>query len=466
MELRRLLSRAVLALTLLGGSLAIDGAIGEAEAAAKKSSSAKKKAASSSAKKKAASGSASAKPALRASSGPTEVGEEEAEGEGEPGEEAAEGGSTESELAAIEAEILAEIAAGRLPAEAPLEAEAEVEEKVDDTPRWVTHTVIPGETLDGVAGRYGVATKSLVRWNKLDAKAKGLRAGRDLRVQAVRPPPPRVETSVEVKKGDTWEKIASAHGVTEKELRLWNKPKKAKDGSSPKATLKAGQRLTLWVEPEGAGATSQGGGPRLLAGRVRANAFSIGSPTRGRLVNGVELPELPEIYTRRSPEKSYGSSHTVRTLILAIAQFRKQARYDGPVVIGAISLPRGGRFRPHRSHQSGRDVDIRLPTLPSVQHSGPPSAGEIDWTATWRLLESFIKTGQVQYIFLDYGLQKRLYKAARAAGAAATALAEVLQWPRDARSNNGIVRHSPGHRSHFHVRVKCGPNESKCDAGR
>ena len=393
MELRRLLSRAVLALTLLGGSLAIDGAIGEAEAAAKKSSSAKKKAASSSAKKKAASGSASAKPALRASSGPTEVGEEEAEGEGEPGEEAAEGGSTESELAAIEAEILAEIAAGRLPAEAPLEAEAEVEEKVDDTPRWVTHTVIPGETLDGVAGRYGVATKSLVRWNKLDAKAKGLRAGRDLRVQAVRPPPPRVETSVEVKKGDTWEKIASAHGVTEKELRLWNKPKKAKDGSSPKATLKAGQRLTLWVEPEGAGATSQGGGPRLLAGRVRANAFSIGSPTRGRLVNGVELPELPEIYTRRSPEKSYGSSHTVRTLILAIAQFRKQARYDGPVVIGAISLP-------------------------------------------------------------------------RAAGVSKTALAEVLQWPRDARSNNGIVRHSPGHRSHFHVRVKCGPNESKCDAGR
>ena len=444
MDLRRSLRRVALALALAGAP-----ALAAAPPAA----------AAATTKKPAA---APVRPATRASAGPTAL-DDEGEFEGDPeGEfEGAPAGDRESELAAIEAEILAEIAAGKHPAEAPFEPEPAPAPE-DDHPRWVTHAVIAGETVDAIAARDAVPAKSLARWNKIDPK-KPLRPGKELRVQAVRPPPPRERVDYTIAKGDTWEGIAAAHGVTERDLRLWNKPKKGKDGKAPKAVLRAGERLAIWAEPHAAGPTPPG---RALAGRVRANAFSIGAPNRGRLVNGVELPELPELYTRRQPEKSYGSSHTVRTLILAIADFRREVRFDGDIVIGALSLRRGGRFRPHRSHQSGRDIDIRLPALPHVHHPGAPTAAEVDWKAAWRLFEAFVETGQVQYIFLDHGHQKRLYKAARAAGVPKERLAEVLQWPREPGANVGVVRHSPGHKDHFHVRVKCGPGEKQCDPGR
>jgi len=398
----------------------------------------------------------------RAAVGPTAVGEGPAGSEldsEELGDAAEEFGDPEAELEAIEAAIMRDIAAGLYPAEAPPEPESA--DPSDDAPRWVTHQVIAGETVASIAARYGVTSAALSRWNKkLDPK-KALQAGKELRVHAVRPPPPREQIEVTAQKGDSWGSIADAHGITEKELRRWNKPKKGKDGKTPPSTLKAGRGLTLWVEPQAEAAAPAA---RLLAGRVRANAFSIGAPSRGRLVNGVELPELPQLYTRRSPEKSYGSSHTIRALIVGIANFRRLARFDGEVVINAISMPRGGRFRPHRSHQSGRDADIRLPARPGVKHA--PSPQEVDWMATWRLLSALIATGEVQYIFLDYSLQKRLYAVARAAGVSKPQLAEVLQWPREARSNHGIVRHSPGHKSHFHVRMRCGSQEKQCDLSR
>lgn len=398
---------------------------------------------------------------MRAAHAPAAVGEDpggEGEFDSEEPSDAAELGDPSAEFEAIEAEIMRGIAAGEYPAEAPLEPEGA--EPDDDAPRWVTHQVIAGETVASIATRYGVTSKDLSRWNKkLDPK-KALAAGKELRVRAVRPPPPREQIEVTAEKGDSWRSIADAHGITEKELRRWNKPKKGKDGKAPSSTLKVGQRLTLWVEPQAEEAPAA----RLLAGRVRANAFSVGAPNRGRLVNGVELPELPQLYTRRFPEKLYGSSHMVRALIVGIANFRRLARFDGEVVINAISLPRGGRFRPHRSHQSGRDADIRLLARPGVKHA--PSPQEVDWMATWRLLSALIATGEVQYIFLDYSLQKRLYTVARSAGVSKQQLAEVLQWPREARSNNGIVRHSPGHKGHFHVRMKCGPREKQCDPGR
>ena len=454
MDLRRSLRRLALALALAGAPLLATAPTAVAAAPAKKPAS-KKPAAKKPAPKP-------VRPASRASAGPTAVDDEaEFEGDLDGDLDGAPAGDRESELAAIEAEILAEIAAGKHPPDAPLELEP-APAPDDDAPRWVTHAVIAGETVDAIAARYAVPAKSLARWNKLDPK-KALRPGKELRVHAVRPPPPRERVDYTIAKGDTWEGIAAAHGVTERELRLWNKPKKGKDGKVPKAALRAGERLAIWAEPHAAGPATPA---RALAGRVRANAFSIGAPNRGRLVNGVELPELPSLYTRRQPEKSYGSSHTVRTLILAIAQFRREVRFDGEIVIGALSLPRGGRFRPHRSHQSGRDIDIRLPALPHVHHPGAPTAAEVDWKAAWRLLEAFVATGQVQYIFLDHGHQKRLYKAARAAGVPQERLAEVLQWPREPGANVGVVRHSPGHKDHFHVRVKCGPGERQCDPGR
>ena len=118
-------------------------------------------------------------------------------------------------------------------------------------------------------------------------------------------------------------------------------------------------------------------------------------------------------------------------------------------------------MRPHKSHQVGRDADIRLPRIPGAsQKDGSPST--VDWAMSWQLIKAFIDTGEVEYIFLDYSRQKYLLKAAREAGVSGKDLERYLQYPQGARKNKGVVRHSKGHNIHIHVRVKCAPGNSRC----
>ncbi|MCA9659551.1 MAG: penicillin-insensitive murein endopeptidase [Myxococcales bacterium] len=393
----------------------------------------------------------------------------------------------EDDLDAIAAQYKIDIATGKVPLgedeDEDEEADAEEEppsapDPADDEPKWIKHTIVPYDTIGEIADRYGVSVKSLIRWNKLNPKKIYLRAGKTLKVRAVRPPPPQEKIEYEIQRGDSWEKVAEAHGVDVKRLRKWNKPKKDKNGK-PKPVMVAGKTLTIWVEPGvlsgeaaaggGAGAPAGKGddaGARRVAAKVRRNALSIGTPTKGRLFNGVSFPEAPDLYELRKPAQAYGSSHTIKTAIMAISEFRRRSKYKRELVIGAVSLPRGGRFRPHRSHQSGRDIDIRLPVRASVDHHKPPRANEVDWRAAYRLIKAFADTGEVQYIFLEHRLQKVLYRAAQASGASKQELAALIQWPRPAKTNNGVVRHAAGHTSHIHIRIKCGPRESKCREGR
>ena len=41
-------------------------------------------------------------------------------------------------------------------------------------------------------------------------------------------------------------------------------------------------------------------------------------------------------------------------------------------------------------------------------------------------------------------------------------LERVLQFPRGWGASLGVVRHSPGHEGHIHVRFGCGPAEPQC----
>ena len=79
------------------------------------------------------------------------------------------------------------------------------------------------------------------------------------------------------------------------------------------------------------------------------------------------------------------------------------------------------------------------------------------------LIQSFIEHGDATYIFLDYSRQKRLYEAAKAAGASSAELDKALQYPRPRNTNNGVVRHEEGHLIHVHVRVKCPENQARCE---
>jgi murein endopeptidase len=119
----------------------------------------------------------------------------------------------------------------------------------------------------------------------------------------------------------------------------------------------------------------------------------------------------------------------------------------------------------HISHQSGRDVDIRLPVREGVPRSKPATGKRVDWDATLALIHAFARAQAVELILLDYGAQQRLYRRAKAAGMGKEQLAELFQYPRGSKANSGIVRHSPGHEGHIHVRFSCGPVELEPECG-
>lgn len=195
----------------------------------------------------------------------------------------------------------------------------------------------------------------------------------------------------------------------------------------------------------------------------RGRAQSVGLPNKGRLKRGIRLKST-NWYTVRTPEESWGSSHTINTLHQALVRFRKNSNYKRELVVQDLSLKNGGRFPPHKSHQSGRDVDIRLCVNRHVPKNGVPrKIKQVDWDATWVMVHELIKSGQVEYIFLNYDRQKHLYRAAKRAGVSKDKLARWIQYPTHSKSQrSGIVRHVKGHSVHIHVRFHCGKHERHC----
>jgi murein endopeptidase len=322
-----------------------------------------------------------------------------------------------------------------------------------DRPRWIKHRIVPRESLAQIASRYAVEEVWVRRWNDLPETGDiKLKKGKRLKVKTARIPPPREKVTHVVEEGETWWRIAVAHGVDSRDLRAYN---------WGVGRLAPGKELQVWVDPIVASAIARHEPASGSSLDVRPGGISVGSTNDGRLVNGVRLPESG-LYTLRRPRSAYGTSHAVKQVIAAMEQFRAQVGYAHQVNIVAMSRPRGGPLGEHKSHRSGRDIDIRLPLRTTVPRSLYPKPWRVDWLATWELLRAFADTDEVSYVFLDYRLQRRAYKAAKAAGVSQEELNRVLQWPRGSRSSRGVVRHSPGHVAHFHVRFTCGPIEVEC----
>ena len=322
---------------------------------------------------------------------------------------------------------------------------------------WVRHRLRPRERLSQIAARYASTVDDIVNDNRLDPNLDpnrlASRKHKRIRVLARRIPPPRREVITKAKAGETWGDIARRMRVEERDLRSWNWQRRKLD---------EGREVTVWVDPMAKGFLRPGEGPEPPTSfEVAAGARSRGRPQSGRLDAGILLPKS-DLYSRRPGNAGlYGSSHTIEQIQRAFAAFRHDSGYEGEVVIGAISRKHGGHFHPHISHQSGRDIDIRLPLLPDLPTNDHPNADEIDWYATWALIRSFIDTGEVTAIFLDVSLHRRLYEAARIMGETPEALEELITWP-SWKGKNPIVKHSKGHDTHIHVRIACGPDEPRC----
>jgi LysM repeat protein len=323
----------------------------------------------------------------------------------------------------------------------------------------IDHVVIPTETLDDVAKRYGVDRDDIVKDNLLN-EDEALAVGKHLEIRKPKVRPlPQVKVEVDPEAGETWKDIAERFGISVTRLRDFNKGIEE---------LKPGTKIAVYVDPKPY--TAKDPTAQIPEFHVDHASKSVGSCNSGKIENGVKLPEDSN-YTMVSGYV-WGSAYTIQKLREALATFRRDVDYEGYIMISDLSKQGGGHFDPHKSHQAGRDIDIWLPAVrgayrPKEGATGKkkwhrPVGDEIDWYATWGLVRALIRTGAVKYVFLDWDRQKYVYEAARNMGATAKELDEWIQFPRSKSSPKGIFRHSAEHFTHVHVRFNCAEWEPDC----
>ena len=255
-----------------------------------------------------------------------------------------------------------------------------------------------------------------------------------------------------VERGDTLWELARDNGCTVEQLQRANKLR------SP--DIWVGMKLHLPCS----------GKPKAKEPPIRVvRGQSVGRPHKGKLKNGVQLPHDPGYYRRRT-NSAWGAQHVVDYTRAAVAAVRKKHPKVHRLAVGDLSSKKGGWIAGHASHQSGRDIDLGL--YFKARPAGYPkefvaaSKGRLHVAATWTLVYSLYKSsskpGGARKIFLDYSIQKSLYKHARAQGVSRATLKKVLQYPDGRWAKKRLVQHVHNHHDHLHVRFGCPPKDKSC----
>ena len=297
-----------------------------------------------------------------------------------------------------------------------------------------THQIVPGENVGEIAGRYGVLITDIKRWNKNVKNINRIRDGQTLQICPLIPPRERLREEYTVQKGDSFASIAKHYDLSQDEL--WNfQQGKLED----RAKLAAGKTtLIIWHDGDIVGAFQP-------------------ENEKGKLAAGVKLRPMKAYYMKR-PDRTYGTRSTVQKIQQIFERFQKKQK-GVTVVMGDLSARGGGALSGHVSHQDGRDVDIGWVFKKGKGNDRNFTRGtedNLDVPRTWALVHEFLKTGAVQFIFIDHNVQELLYEEAKKRKVPADQLSQWFQYPRPAHRLYGIVRHWPAHNDHMHVRFRKG----------
>jgi murein endopeptidase len=139
----------------------------------------------------------------------------------------------------------------------------------------------------------------------------------------------------------------------------------------------------------------------------------VGLPWRGRLVNGVQLPEVSADWLTWDPvfkqipdrpERRWGTAKLLRTLRGVLAGYHRDHPEALQVLIGDLSRPHGGIFDQrfgglgHGSHQNGLDADVYYPRQDGqLRAAYRPEL--IDRALAQDLLDRFVAAG-AQFVFV------------------------------------------------------------------
>lgn len=193
---------------------------------------------------------------------------------------------------------------------------------------------------------------------------------------------------------------------------------------------------------------------------------SMGAPNRGKLLNGVPLPEGQTWRLRERRVRLYGSTVMVQSMMQAFEAYGAAFPNAPRVRLGDLSDRNGGRLKPHRSHRTGRDVDIGYILHPSSRGERYwQRADEVSFDAekNWFLVKALIETGDVQQIFMSVRLQKLILPLAQRE-LSPDQLARYFRRENPDPRSPSIIKHWKGHLDHMHVRFRCEEGNGRCVA--
>jgi penicillin-insensitive murein endopeptidase len=177
--------------------------------------------------------------------------------------------------------------------------------------------------------------------------------------------------------------------------------------------------------------------------------MSVGRPNGGALVNGVPMPD-GDGWKIVDPNHAWGTEETVTSLERCIRKVRETYPDAPPLQVGHISRRTGGPLRPHKSHQSGRDVDVGYYYKDARPWFARATPQNLDAERTWAFVRALIVETDVEMILIDASLQRVLRAHAESIGEDSAWLDRVF------RGTPGVepplIRHARGHATHIHVR--------------
>ena len=207
------------------------------------------------------------------------------------------------------------------------------------------------------------------------------------------------------------------------------------------------------------------------------DSASIRNPNDGSLRGGVPLPLTApglRFNPRRDPSARYGTLEMVRGLLNAGGRVDRELG-GLPATINDLSYEQGGPIPHHRSHQSGRDVDMLFYQLGSdgkpIESVGaffdPSGTGvdfrdlanpsddvalRLDVPRTWLFLQSLIDDAeaQLQHVFVAEHLRTILLDYARGHDVPAATVERFAAIS---------CQPSYPHDDHFHLRFFCAPDD-------
>jgi hypothetical protein len=145
------------------------------------------------------------------------------------------------------------------------------------------------------------------------------------------------------------------------------------------------------------------------------------------------------------PHRAWGTELTITRLQELGAAYHYRFPVDEPVWVHDISTRFGGKLKPHLSHRTGRDVDVRIPLKRRTRGLETAKSWTIDLERAWFIVKTLIDSCDVEVIFLDRKIQRAIYRYSAKIGIPLLQRQSIIK---------GFMYHWKGHEDHFHIRFR------------